>query len=251
MRRVVRPIPLATLRRRVVEALTTNLGYKGAALLLAFVLWLAVSAEQPAEVSGVPVELVLDLDSSLALVSSVPDVRAVVAGQARDVNRLFGDPLEIRRSVPGDVGDTVRFEFTRDDVLPPPGFDGPLQVRSISPSVVTLRLTTRVMRRVPVRPRLRVTVDSALRATGPATLSPDSVTVVGTQERVRAIAAVFTEPADVRVRDSLGVIVPLDTVGLGVHVQPAAVRVRVPITRDTLFPFRPLLPQAQPRPRAP
>lgn len=247
----MRPPELATVRRRVAEALTTNLVYKGAALLLAIVLWLAVSAEQPTEVSGVPVELALDLDSSLALASPLPDLRAVVAGQARDVARLAANPLEIRRSVPGDVGDTVRFEFTRDDVLPPPGFDGPLQVRSISPSVVTLRLTTRVMRRVPIRPRLRVTVDSALRATGPATLSPDSVTVVGTQERVRAVAAVFTEPADVRVRDSLGVIVPLDTVGLGVQVQPAAVRVRVPITRDTLFPFRPLLPQAQPRPRTP
>ena len=251
MPRGVRPPQLVSVRRRLAEATTTNLVYKGAALLLAIVLWLAVSAEQPTEVSGVPVELALDLDSSLALASPLPDLRAVVAGQARDVARLAANPLEIRRSVPGDVGDTVRFEFTRDDVLPPPGLDGPVQVRSISPSVVTLRLTTRVMRRVPVRARVRVTLDTLLRATGPAVLSPDSVTVVGTQERVRAVSAVFTEPVDVRVRDSLGVVVPLDTVGLGVDVQPAFVRVRVPVTRDTLFQLRSLLPQTQPRLRTP
>ena len=239
------------MRRRVGEALTTNLVYKGAALLLAIVLWLAVSAEQPTEVSGVPVELSLDLDSSLALASPLPDLRAVVAGQARDVARLAANPLEIRRSVPGDIGDTVRFEFTRDDVLPPPGFDGAVQVRSISPSVVTLRLTTRVMRRVPVRPRVRVIADSGLRATGPATLVPDSVTIVGVRDRVRLVNVVFTEPVDVRVRDSVGAVVQLDTVGLGVDVLPAQVRVRVPLTRDTLFQLRPLLPQTQPVVRTP
>lgn len=251
MPRGVRVPDPATLRRRLVEATTTNLVYKGAALLLAIVLWLAVSAEQPTEVSGVPVELSLDLDSALALASPLPEIRAVVAGQARDVARLAANPLEIRRSVPGDVGDSVRFEFTRDDVLPPPGFDGPLQVRSVSPSVVTLRLTTRVMRRVPVRARLRISVDSQFRATGAAVLSPDSVTVTGTRDRVRAINAVFTEPVDVRIRDSLGVVVPLDTVGLGVDVLPAVVRVRVPVTRDTLLQLRPLLPQTQPRVRDP
>ena len=241
----------ATMRRRLVEALTTNLVYKGAALLLAIVLWLAVSAEQPTEVGGVPVELSLDLDSSLALASPLPEIRAVVAGQARDVARLAANPLEIRRSVPGDVGDTVRFEFTRDDVLPPPGIDGPVQVRSISPSVVTLRLTTRVMRRVPVRSRVRVIADSGLRATGPATLAPDSVTIIGTRDRVRNVAAVFTEPVNVPVRDSMGGVVALDTVGLGLDVQPAFVRVRVPLTRDTLFQLRPLLPQTQPPVRDP
>ena len=251
MPRRVRVPDGATVRRRVVEATTTNLVYKGAALLLALVLWLAVSAEQPTEVGGVPVELSLDLDSTLALASPLPEIRAVVAGQARDVARLAANPLEIRRSVPGDIGDTVRFEFTRDDVLPPPGFDGPLQVRSVSPSVVTLRLTTRVMRRVPVRSRVRVNLDSALRATGPAALVPDSVTIVGTRDRVRAVNVVFTEPVDVQVRDSVGAVVPLDTVGLGVDVQPGTVRVRVPLTRDTLFQLRPLLPQTQPPVRNP
>ena len=101
MPRVVRIPDLATVRRRVGSALTTNLIYKGAALLLAIVLWLAVSAEQPTEVGGVPVELSLDLDSSLALASPLPEIRAVVAGQARDVARLAANPLEIRRSVPG------------------------------------------------------------------------------------------------------------------------------------------------------
>lgn len=251
MPRVVRIPDLATVRRRVGSALTTNLIYKGAALLLAIVLWLAVSAEQPTEVGGVPVELSLDLDSSLALASPLPEIRAVVAGQARDVARLAANPLEIRRSVPGDVGDSVRFEFTRDDVLPPPGFDGPIQVRSVAPSVVTLRLTTRVMRRVPVRARVRVTLDTLLRATGPAVLTPDSVTIIGTQERVRAVNAVFTEPVDVRIRDTIGDFVALDTIGLGLDVQPARVRVRVPVTRDTLFQLRPLLPQTQPRVRTP
>jgi hypothetical protein len=248
--RLKRPQLRASLSRRLTGALSAHLLYKASALFLALVRWLAVSAEQPTEVT-VPVQLVLEHDSAIVLATRPPELRALVAGQARDVNRLFSDLPEVRRSVPGDVGDSVRFEFTRDDVLPPPGFDGPLQVRSVSPSVVTLRLTTRVMRRVPVRSRVRVTLDSLLRATGPAVLTPDSVTIIGTQDRVRAVSAIFTEPVDVPVRDSLSEVVPLDTVGLGVEVEPAFVRVRVPVTRDTLFQLRPLLPQTRPRVRPP
>lgn len=220
-------------------AFSDHLLYKGAALFLSLVLWLAVNGEEPYE-DTVPVELVLELDSTLALVGGVPPVQAQVIGPARDVTKLRLTPPEIRRTIPGDVGDSVRFDLSAADVLAPPGVD--VDVRRVEPGAVTLHFTTRVQRRVPVRSRVHVTVDSALRAIGGPRLMPDSVTVVGTRSRVEAVEWVPTEEADVVIHDTLGVLMPLDTTGLGVQVSPARVRIRVPVVRDTLLPIPALLP---------
>ena len=233
----------AAARRWLTGAFTERLHFKAAAIFLALVLWVIVNAEEPIE-DTVPVRLVLDLDSSMVLATPPPPMRALVVGRARDVTRLYSDPLEVRRSIPADAGDSVRFELTRVDVLPPTSVDGDVIVRRVDPSVITLRLTTRVQRRVPVRPRVRVTVDSGWRQVGAAQVSPESVTVVGTRADVDAVTSVSTAIADVRVRDTLGVDVSLDTAGLGVLVRPTRVRLRVPVMCDTLFTLPALLPFA-------
>lgn len=226
-------------RRWLTGAFSEHLLYKGAALFLALVLWLAVNGEQPYE-DTVPVDVELELDSTLVLVGGIPPVQAQVIGPARDVTKLRLTPPEIRRTVPGDVGDSVRFELSASDVLAPPGVD--VDVRRVEPGAVTLHFTTRVQKRVPVRSRLNVTVDSALRAIGGPQIIPDSVTVIGTRSRVADVESVPTEDADVVIHDTVGIVMPLDTIGLGVQVSPARVRVRVPVVRDTLLPIPALLP---------
>jgi hypothetical protein len=237
----------ATLQRWLVGAVSNRLVYKAAALFLALVLWLVVNAEEPTE-DTVPVRLVLEFDSTrLTLVSQPPPMRALVVGRARDVTRLYSVPPEVRRSIPADVGDSVRFEFTPSDVSPPAGLQGEFRVRQVDPGVVTLRFETRAEKRVPVRSRLRVVVDSALRQVGAPQLVPESVTVVGPRERVDAVEFVPTEVADARVRDTLGVVAALDTAGLGVRVDPPRVRLRVPVVRDTLYTLPSVLPFGRPR----
>ena len=72
-------------RRWVAEALSERLGYKAAALFLALVLWIVVSAEEPSE-ELVPVRLVTLHDSTRALVGERPTVRALVVGHRRYEN---------------------------------------------------------------------------------------------------------------------------------------------------------------------
>jgi YbbR domain-containing protein len=238
-------------RRWLVGAFTERLLYKGAALFLALVLWLVVNAEEPIE-DTVPVRLVVEHDSSLVIASPLPTIRALVVGRARDVTRLYADPLEVRRSIPPDAGDSVRFELTRVDVLPPSNMDGDVLVRRVEPSVITMRLTTRVQRRVPVRPRARVSPDSGWRQVGATQAAPDSVTVVGPRVEVEAVSAVPTATVELHLRDTLGTDVALDTTGLGVQVQPARVRLRVPAVRDTFYTLRAVVPFGPaPPPRRP
>jgi hypothetical protein len=237
----------ATWRKWLWGAVSDRLLYKASALFLALVLWLVVNAEEPTE-DTVPVRLVLEYDSTrLALASPAPPMRALVVGRARDVTRLYSIPPEVRRSIPTDIGDSVRFEFRPSDVSPPAGLQGEFRVRQVDPGVVTLYFETRARRRVPVRSRLRVTVDSALRQVGAPQVVPESVTVVGTRERVDAVESVPTEIADVRVRDTIGVVVALDTTGLDVAVQPPRVRIRVPVVRDTLYTLPSVLPFGRPQ----
>lgn len=216
------------MRRRMRGAFTERLLYKGAALFLALVLWLVVSTEQPTE-DVFPVQLTVQKDTTHVLTEDLPTVTATVVGQLRDILRLSATPPALRVSLPPDSEDSVRVLLDPDDVELPVGIDGRVAVRSLSPSQLTLKFTTRVERRVPVRSRLRVTVDSGLRAMGPPRLDPESVTVVGTREAVELVSSVPTVAAEVQVRDTTGIVVPLDLTGLPVQVQPQQVRVRMPI----------------------
>lgn len=234
---------VVAIRRLLRGALTERLLYKTAALFLALVLWLIVSADQPTE-EIVPVTLVVQADSTLMLTEAVPVLRARVVGPLREVLKLYATPPTVQRSVPGEDTDSIRFQLEPRDVVIPAGVN--VRVSSLEPSAVSLRFTSRVGRRVPVRSRLRVTVDSTLRTLGAPRLQPDSVTIFGTRESVAAVTEVPTMLLDVRVRDTSSVLVPLDTSGLDVRVQPAEVRFRVRVVGDTLLPIPFLMPWNRP-----
>jgi hypothetical protein len=65
--------------------------------------------------------------------------------------------------------------------------------------------------------------------TGPIQLEPIRVQLIGERRTVRSIDTVATTAIDLVVRDTTPMTVALDTTGLGVRVNPAFVRVRVPI----------------------
>ena len=127
------------LQRRLRAALTERLGYKGAALFFAIVLWFVVSAEEPSE-ELVPVRLEVEYDSVRVLATPRPAIRALVAGRARDLIKLYDTPPVIRRSITDDTPDSVAVELTPADVFIPPDVDA--VVRDVQPRSFVLVFDT-------------------------------------------------------------------------------------------------------------
>ena len=229
---------LVMARRHLSGAFTERLLYKGAAIFMALVLWLVVSADQPAE-EIVPVRLQLQMDSTLVLATPAPVVQARVVGPLREVLKLYATPPIVQRVLPEAEIDSIRLQLDPRDVVVPSGVN--VRVSSLEPSTIALRFTSRVTRRVPVRSRLRISVDSSLRALGQPRLVPDSVTVVGSREQVEDVTSVPTMTLDVVVSDTNSILIPLDTSGLGARVETSQVYLRVRVIGDTLLPMIPFL----------
>ena len=225
-----------SLERHVRAAFTERLGYKAAALFFAVVLWLVVSAEEPSE-ELVPVRLEAAYDTVRVLTSTRPVIRALVAGRARDLVKLYDTPPVVRRVITDDAPDSVAIDLRPADVYIPPNVQA--IVRDVQPRTLLLIFDVTTSRRLPVTNAVRVVADTAARRGNTQFLTrlvPESVTVTGPRRAVSALAWVKTASQTVMVRDSGEFTVPLDVskVGNGVTVRPAEVKVVVqpsPIAR--------------------
>jgi hypothetical protein len=218
-----------SLERWLKAALTERLGYKAAALFFAIVLWLVVSAEEPSE-EVVPVRLEASFDSARMLTSTRPVIRALVAGRARDLIKLYDQPPVVRRVVTDDAPDSVAVDLHPADVYIPPDVDA--VVRDVQPRAIVLVFDVTSSRRVPVANTVRVVVDSGPKSSLRLTrVVPDSVTITGPRRVVNAVSSVSTVDRTVTVHDSGDFVIPLDVARLsaGVRVQPTEVRLVVQI----------------------
>jgi hypothetical protein len=237
--------------RRFIGSFTERLPAKLAALFLSLVLWLMVGAEEPTD-EWVDVRLALVMDSTVALRDSAPRVQALVVGRARELLKLYTELPVLRRVIPANTADDVTLELHPEDVILPGNVSA--KVANINPRTLQLRFVVRETRRVPVRSEVHVSADSGLHLTGDPRLQPESVTVRGARDAVRAIESVPTQPTHIYVRDTVTVhSVPLDTMGLRVRITPAQVQVHVTAARDTAVvpardsTVRPPLPRGAPR----
>ena len=217
------PIPW---QRRIKSAFTEHLPLKLVAIFFAFVIWLVVSGERPTEMV-VPVRVEIGVDTSVTLRGSTPEVRALVVGRGRDLMKLWDTPPTIAQRLGSDVPDSLSIMLEVNNVELPPGVAG--IVRDVQPRSLRLHFDVQTKRFVPVRSALRVQADSGFRLTGPVQLDPIRVQLIGERRTVRGIDTVATAALDLVVRDTAPMMVALDTTGLGVRVNPAFVRVRVPI----------------------
>ena len=225
-----------SLNRLVKSALTERLGYKAAALFFAVVLWLVVSAEEPSE-DVVPVRLEASFDSARVLTSPRPAIRALVAGRARELIKLYQNPPVVRRVVTDDAPDSVAVDLRPTDVYIPPDVDA--IVRDVQPRNLILVFDVTSTKRVPVTNAVKLLVDSTAKTTPlrVAHVVPESVTITGPRRYVNTVRSVSTVDQTVTVRDSGEFVVPLDVKRLaasGVRVQPDEVRLQVrmpPLTR--------------------
>ena len=227
----------ASLQRWLKAALTERLGYKAAALFFAVVLWLVVSAEEPSE-EVVPVKLEASFDTARVLTSTRPELRALVAGRARDLIKLYEKPPVVRRMVTDDAPDSVAVDLRPSDVYIPPDVDA--VVRDIQPRTLVLVFDVTLTRRVPVANKVRVAIAhrAGMTATRLTRVVPDSVTITGPRRVVNTVPFVATVDQTVTVRDTGDFIIALDVKRLaaGVRVQPTEVRLLVqmpPVTRGS------------------
>jgi len=218
----------ASLQRHLRAAFTERLAYKGAALFFAIVLWLVVSAEEPSE-QLVPVRFEAAHDSARILTGTRPVIRALVAGRARDLIKLYDTPPVVRRVVTDDAPDSVAVDLRPADVYIPPDVEA--IVRDVQPRALVLVFDVSTSRKVPVASAVKVAVDSGPPATHTrlTRIVPDSVTVTGPRRVIRALESVSTVEQTVTVRDSGTFTIPLDMKALaaGVKVKPAEVRLLV------------------------
>jgi YbbR domain-containing protein len=226
-----------SLERWLKAALTERLAYKASALFFAVVLWLVVSAEEPSE-EVVPVRLEASFDSARMLTSPRPVIRALVAGRARELIKLYNTPPTVRRMITDDAPDSVAVDLKPADVYIPPDVDA--IVRDVQPRSLVLVFDVTSTRRVPVASAVTVRVDAGARS-NPMRLTrlvPDSVTITGPRRIVDTVASVSTVGQTVTVRDSGDFLIPLDVKRLaaGVRVRPTEVRLLVqmpPLTRGS------------------
>jgi YbbR domain-containing protein len=188
-----------------------HVGLKLLSLLVALLLWMAVSGEETVERGlRVPLEL-QQLPAGVELTGDVPttvDVR--VQGGSSTLSRvLAGDVvavLDLRSARPG----RRVFPLTADQVRVPFGVD----VVQITPSAITLVFEGSASRSVPVVPAVDGRPAPGF-VVGPMTAEPSVVEVVGPEGAVKRATEAVTEPVSVsnardRVRETvtLGVLDP-------------------------------------------
>jgi hypothetical protein len=210
--------------RRVARTVFVDrLGLKVTALLIAVLLWFVVGARQPTE-SHVAVRVIPELDSSLALLGDPPQVRALVAGRASDLVKLYATPPVIRRTVGGDAPDTLVLDVLPGDVRIPNDLKSDVRVLDVEPRRVMLRFESSASRRVAIVNGGRVVAvdgDSLLR------FDPETVRITGPRRVVRTMHGISPVALTIAGGDTLPHVAELDTAGLGVRVSPAQVKVRV------------------------
>ncbi len=217
------------MRHNLWEIVLANWPIKLTALVLAAVLWAAVAAEEPTT-QLVPVSLVVQTPEGRALTTPLPPVKALYAGSARELIKLYGSPPTIIKTIPDTVmGSEYALELRPEDLMVDGRVDA--QVQDIQPRTIRVRLEDVARRTVPIVPRVRIVPDSGYTVTGGVAVVPSSVIVRGPEGRVRRIEEIKTLPVEiVGARGPLRRSVQLDTVGFGtVQVLPASVEISASI----------------------
>ncbi|MGA8154245.1 MAG: CdaR family protein [Terriglobales bacterium] len=170
-----------------------NLGLKLISLGLAVGMWLLVVRDPLAEVAvNVPLEfhnMPANLDISA---ESIPTAQIRLRGPERIVHKLRPSDvyveIELGNLKPGEH----TFDLTDNQIHRPTG----LEVVQVVPSQVHFTFDDRLVRRVPVQPRVVGSFASGYRI-GQVLADPAFVTISGPKKHVEEVEAATTDPVDV------------------------------------------------------
>ena len=176
------------LRRHVLH----NFGLKLLSLALAVALWLAVTRDPVAEVAvDVPIEF-HNIPQNLEISSeNVPRAQIWVRGPQRVVRRLQAAEVYAEIELGGMRPGERTFDLTAEQVRRPKE----LEVVQIVPSQFHLAFDARLIRQVPVHPRVSGSFAPGYQIAS-IVAEPSTVTVGGPQKRVEAVEAAITDSVD-------------------------------------------------------
>lgn len=173
--------------------LTRHWPYKLAALFLAVLLWLNVTAEATDDFPLSTSVRVEARDSAWVVVSvDPPQVQTVFRGQ-RPTFMPSEKPV-IRQVIDTVTAPRMQLELSARAVR---GYAPELNLTpvTVEPTAVEVQLERRATRRVPVRPELELSAAEGFTVVRPILLQPDSVTVSGPRSGVEQLGAFGTRPA--------------------------------------------------------
>lgn len=212
----------------IVRFLTENWALKLAALGLAILLWLAITAneEQRADFRNIPVSVDLrDPDWRLERLEPAT-VTVRVQGRRGELVELGGDPPRIVLPVER-VSDSVESQVVPLQwVQLPPGLRN-TRVLGLRPDTIRLYYQRLETRRLPVRVQTRGEVPEGLALSRPVNTNPSVVEVRGPAQQVAELDSVPLVPVNLSgLRSTTNVPVPVDTAGLAeLRFEPAEVNV--------------------------
>lgn len=220
--------------RTTLHALARNWQLKLAALALAVLLWVVVSAEQvTTQWIPVPVRVAPRDPDFVVTGGPVPrEVEVRFAGPGRELWELALERPMLVLTLDGIEEDDQVFVLDPRMVRIPNGLSvTPLDVRPSSVRVLTQRL---VSRDVPVRVRIAQRSQERYVVLDTPQVTPSTVRVTGPADRVSRLEAVVTEPLEIGGTDSTfqrGVSLDLDSLGV---VRPSARSVEVSARVDRI-----------------
>jgi YbbR domain-containing protein len=209
-----------------------NPGLKLTAVVIAVIVWLAVSSAPHIEVAfNVPVEFRNVSDDLEVTSESIPQAEVRLRGPSRVIRELKISDLHVSLNLanfPTDTSGERTFNLSPDQVRVPTG----VEVLQVVPSSLRLSFDKRAQRQVAIRARVIGTLAPGYKIASIA-VDPSAIGIVGPKQHLSAVDAAMTDPID-----ATGVI-GSHTFLASAHVQdplvrfaqPAAVRVTVTTER--------------------
>jgi YbbR domain-containing protein len=170
-----------------------NLGLKLISLALAVGLWLAVSRDPVAEVAvDVPIEF-HNIPQNLEISSeNIPKAQIRLRGPERAVHHLQPSDVYAEIELSGIRPGERTFDLTAQQIHQP----SELEVVQVVPNQLHLNFDARLIRQVPVQPRIVGTFVSGY-AIERVVVEPSTITISGPKKHVEAVESAITDPVDV------------------------------------------------------
>ncbi len=170
-----------------------NLGLKLISLALAVGLWLAVSRDPVAEVAvDVPIEF-HNIPQNLEISSeNIPKAQIRLRGPERAVHHLQPSDVYAEIELSGIRPGERTFDLTAQQIHQP----SELEVVQVVPNQLHLNFDARLIRQVPVQPRIVGTFVSGY-AIARVVVEPSTITISGPKKHVEAVESAITDPVDV------------------------------------------------------
>jgi YbbR domain-containing protein len=219
-----------------------NLGLKLISLALAVGLWLAVARDPVAEVAvDVPIEF-HNIPQNLEISSeNIPRAQIRLRGPERVVRHLQPSDVYAEIELSGLRPGERTFDLTAQQIHLP----SELEVVQVVPNQLHLDFDARLIRQVPVQPRIVGTFLSGY-VIERVVVDPPSITISGPKKHVEAVVSAVTDPIDVSgaisqlaVRRHAYVSDPLIQVASPDPVQVTVIMQKTPITNGGAQPAKP------------